>query len=72
RQYLVDRYGEFVLLQPVLAWHTLLLWGAAPAIIIVGGVVLFVAGRRRRLPAAGPLTADEQRVLDDLGEPPSA
>src|SRR6201995_3950164 len=30
RQYLVDRYGEFVLLKPVIAPHTLLLWGAAP------------------------------------------
>ena len=30
RQYIVDRYGEFVLLQPVFALHTLILWLAAP------------------------------------------
>ena len=29
-QYLVDRYGEFVLLKPVFAPHTLVLWIAAP------------------------------------------
>src|SRR3954462_3072621 len=33
--FLVARYGEFVLLKPRLAWHTLLLW-AAPAIVLLG------------------------------------
>ena len=67
RQYLVDRYGEFVLLKPVLAWHTLVLWIAAPTILVVGGLVLFVAARRRRLvPEETRLTAEEQRALDDL------
>jgi cytochrome c-type biogenesis protein CcmH len=68
RQYLVDRYGEFVLLTPVIAPHTWLLWGAAPAILVIGGVVLIVAARRRRAVAAGAvdLTAEEQKALDDL------
>jgi cytochrome c-type biogenesis protein CcmH len=67
-QYLVDRYGEFVLLKPVLAWHTLALWVAAPTILVIGGVVLFIAGRRRRgRTAAAELTQDEQRALDELG-----
>jgi cytochrome c-type biogenesis protein CcmH len=30
KQFIVDRYGEFVLLQPVFGIHTLLLWLAAP------------------------------------------
>jgi cytochrome c-type biogenesis protein CcmH len=47
RQYLVDRYGEFVLLRPVFALHTLILWATAPAIIVIGAIVLVVAGRRR-------------------------
>ena len=47
RQFLVDRYGEYVLLKPVLAWHTLLLWIAAPTILVIGGVVLVIAARRR-------------------------
>ena len=67
RQYLVDRYGEFVLLRPVLAWHTLALWIAAPTILVVGGLVLFVAARRRRKVSENPaLTAEEQQALDEL------
>jgi len=70
RQYLVDRYGEFVLLKPVLAWHTLVLWVAAPTILLAGGLVLFVAARRRRIVLDNDgLTAEEQRALDDLGGP---
>ena len=68
RQYLVDRYGEFVLLKPVMAWHTLVLWIAAPTILVVGGIVLIVAARRRKSPVSGEaaLTADEQKALDEL------
>jgi len=67
-QYLVDRYGEYVLLKPVFAWHTLILWIAAPSLLVIGGIVLFVAGRRRRGAAVtgGELTADEQQALDEL------
>lgn len=66
-QYLVDRYGEFVLLRPVVATHTILLWGAAPAVLIVGGLLVWFGARRRRVaPADAALTADEQRALDEL------
>ena len=68
RQFLVDRYGEFVLLKPVIAPHTILLWAAAPVILIVGGTVLFLAARRRRKPAAAPLTADECKALEELAD----
>ena len=70
-QYLVDRYGEFVLLKPVWAPHTLVLWTAAPLVLLVGGIASVVAARRRR-PAVAPeeavLTAEEQRALDELGD----
>ena len=36
-QFLVDRYGEFVLLKPVIAPHTMLLWIAAPLLLLIGG-----------------------------------
>jgi cytochrome c-type biogenesis protein CcmH len=68
RQFLVDRYGEFVLLKPVIAPHTILLWAAAPVILIVGGTVLFLAARRRRKPAAAPLTAEERKALEELAD----
>jgi len=66
-QYLVDRYGEYVLLQPVVAPHTVLLWSAAPAVLIIGGIAIVLAARRRRQPAeSAPLTAEEQSALDEL------
>jgi cytochrome c-type biogenesis protein CcmH len=75
RQYLVDRYGEFVLLKPVFAWHTLVLWAAAP-LVLLAGVTVIALGIRRRRRAAAPaigeaaLTEAEQRALDELGEEP--
>jgi cytochrome c-type biogenesis protein CcmH len=71
-QYLVDRYGEFVLLKPVVAPHTLILWLAAPAIVVGGGIALIIAARRRRAAAAGApaaLSAEEQKALDELRAP---
>ena len=68
--FLVARYGEFVLLRPRFEPHTLLLWGLPPAVLLVGLMAIFVAARRR---AAGAeptaLSADEQRKLATLVEP---
>jgi cytochrome c-type biogenesis protein CcmH len=56
--YLVDRYGEFVLLRPRFEWHTLILWLAGPAVLIAGGVALVMTARRRKdMPAADPVVA---------------
>ena len=67
-QYLVDRYGEFVLLKPVFAPHTLILWTAAPLVLVVGGISIVIAARRKRAAAApeAELTAEEQQALDEL------
>jgi cytochrome c-type biogenesis protein CcmH len=45
--YLVARYGEFILLRPRFEWHTLLLWGLPPAALMAGMVGIFFAIRRR-------------------------
>src|SRR5229473_8372396 len=34
--FLVARYGEFVLLRPPFAWHTAALWGLPPAAVLIG------------------------------------
>lgn len=74
-QYIVDRYGEFVLLTPVIAPHTILLWAAAPIILLAGGVVVFLGARRksRRNAAVAPagLSEDEQAALAELEADPS-
>lgn len=68
--FLVARYGEFVLLKPRLSWHTAALWGLPPAALLIGimTIVIFVTRRRRALPGAeaANLTAAEEARLSDL------
>ena len=47
KQYLVDRYSDFVLYQPPLKPGTWLLWFGPLAILLAGGAVVAVAIRRR-------------------------
>jgi cytochrome c-type biogenesis protein CcmH len=67
--FLVARYGEFVLLNPRLSWHTALLWGLPPAILLLGllAIVVVISRRRITLPAEAPnLDAAEEARLSDL------
>jgi cytochrome c-type biogenesis protein CcmH len=71
--FLVARYGEFVLLKPRFAWHNALLWFGPPSVLIGGALVLLVTARRRNRSAtasAGPeaqaLTAAEEARLAAL------
>jgi len=68
--YIVARYGEFVLLRPVVAWHTIVLWVAAPLVLVGGLVGLAIVARRRRSSGSGPidLSQEEQQALARLGE----
>jgi cytochrome c-type biogenesis protein CcmH len=62
--FLVVRYGEFILLKPRFHPNTLLLWLAPPAVLLVGGVVAFSLFRRRRPGTeAKPLDAAEKQRL---------
>ena len=66
-QYVVDRYGEYVLLNPRIGGHTLLLWIAAPALLVVGLVALLFAARRRTAPVvSAELTPEEQAALERI------
>jgi cytochrome c-type biogenesis protein CcmH len=67
--YLVARYGEFILLKPRFNWHTALLWAVAPAALIAGIAVAFAASRKRSGAAAKPeppLAEDEEKALRRL------
>lgn len=69
--YLVSRYGEFVLLKPRFAFHTLILWATAPLALLAGAIAIFVLIRRKRPTAAAaasapPLSDEEQARLDKL------
>jgi len=67
-EYLVSRYGQFVLLRPRLELQTILLWGLPPAALLAGVVGLLVTARRRRRLAVdtAPLSAEEQQRLSTL------
>src|SRR5262245_35557246 len=72
--FLVARYGEFVLLKPRLSWRTALLWGLPPGLLLTGVALLVVAAARRRRRVLEPvptLTAAEQarlqKILADTG-----
>jgi cytochrome c-type biogenesis protein CcmH len=77
--FLVARYGEFVLLNPRLKPHTLLLWLLPPMALAGGGFALWTHNRRRSRSAAAEdqslfrLTAEEQARLERLtaAEPPA-
>jgi cytochrome c-type biogenesis protein CcmH len=66
--FLVERYGEFVLLKPRLNPHTLLLWLLPPLALAGGGLALWVHGRRRAKSAMAQdqLTAEEEARLEQL------
>ncbi|MBB3312354.1 cytochrome c-type biogenesis protein CcmH [Rhizobium sp. BK196] len=68
--YIVSRYGEFVLLKPRFSVRTLLLWGAPMLLILAGGASLIVFARKRAgKPTGSKLTAEEQARLDELLDP---
>jgi cytochrome c-type biogenesis protein CcmH len=67
RDFLVARYGQFILLRPRLARETLLLWLGPFAILIGGAGFIGLSLRRRRAGAAdAPLTAEERQRLASL------
>ncbi len=71
QDYLVARYGEFVLLKPRLEVKTLLLWFGPIGVLILGALVMFVNFRRRQkhaaeAPGAVPLSAAEKAELNRI------
>ncbi len=64
-QYLVDRFGEFVLLEPRRDGVNLILWVSGPVLLLLGLGVAVVALRRRPDPER-PLSADEEARLREI------
>jgi cytochrome c-type biogenesis protein CcmH len=72
KQYLVARYGDFVLLDPPVEAKTYALWFGPALVLALGalGVVVFLRRRSGATPSAPPpLSADEQRRLAQLLDP---
>lgn len=62
--YVVSRYGEFVLLKPRFEWRNALLWGAPVLLLLVGGAFILRAVRRPKQVETAGLSADEKTKLD--------
>ncbi len=68
--YMVARYGEFVLLRPRMSWHTAILWAAPLGILIIGLFAIAVSVLRRSarpgLPEIAALTEGEKLKLNAI------
>jgi cytochrome c-type biogenesis protein CcmH len=75
--FLVSRYGEFILLKPPLSWNTIALWGAPPTLLLIGFAMIVMFERRRAGAQAATesanLTAAEEarlaKILNGEGAP---
>ena len=67
--FIVDRYGEYVLLKPQAGGSNLVLWLAGPAMLILGGALGLAYLRRRSAAPEGPsdaLSDDERARLREI------
>jgi cytochrome c-type biogenesis protein CcmH len=65
-QFMVDRYGAFVLLKPPVTAGTVLLWGGPFAVLLIGGGIVAWTMRRRREVGPVELSPEERRRLAEL------
>ncbi|WP_168014615.1 cytochrome c-type biogenesis protein [Halomonas salinarum] len=66
QDFMVARFGDYVLYNPRLEDRTLLLWGLPAALVLLGGVLVALIVRRRRRASARALSAEERARLDAL------
>ncbi|MEO8165045.1 MAG: cytochrome c-type biogenesis protein, partial [Betaproteobacteria bacterium] len=64
RDYMVARYGDFVLYDPPFKSSTFLLWAGPFALLLIGavGLVSYMRRRQRRLPAVELSSQDHARA----------
>ncbi|WP_420485434.1 cytochrome c-type biogenesis protein [Heliomarina baculiformis] len=66
--YIVDRFGEYVLLQPTVNGSNWLLWAAGPLMLILAGgvAVVYLRGRAKIEAPDNALTASEEARLREI------
>ncbi|MBR0734803.1 cytochrome c-type biogenesis protein CcmH [Bradyrhizobium japonicum] len=63
RAFLVNRYGNFILLKPPFEWETALLWGMPALVLAAGGIALLFGLRRLQSTPTAPLSQSERDRL---------
>ncbi|TIP03616.1 MAG: cytochrome c-type biogenesis protein CcmH [Mesorhizobium sp.] len=64
--YIVSRYGEFVLLKPRFSLRNALLWGTPVLLLLAGGLFVVLSARSRRAASDSALSAEEKAALDRM------
>lgn len=64
--FMVDRFGDYVLYNPRLEGRTYLLWGLPGALVLLGGLLVMLIVRSRRHASASALSREERERLDAL------
>ena len=64
--FIVSRYGQFVLLKPRFEWHTAALWLLPPVILLAGAIAVFLSTRRRPMTIDPALTEAERVKLSEI------
>ena len=62
--YIVARYGQFVLLKPRFEPETLILWGTPFAVLLIAGAAMILRRKRAEVAPETPLSEDEKRALE--------
>lgn len=67
-EFLVERFGEYVLLRPTTDGSNVFLWLAAPALFLIafGGAVFYLRSRARQKPGTDDLSDSEKQRLAEL------
>ncbi|CAM3392088.1 cytochrome c-type biogenesis protein [Halomonas lysinitropha] len=64
--FMVSRFGDYVLYNPRLEGRTLLLWGLPAGLVLLGALVVVLMVRARRRTSARDLSTEERARLDEL------
>ncbi|MFD2191184.1 cytochrome c-type biogenesis protein [Pistricoccus aurantiacus] len=68
QNFMVDRFGDYVLYNPRLEGRTYLLWGLPAGLVLLGAMLVFLILRLRRQSSAKSLSAEERARLNALIE----
>ena len=67
--FVVDRYGEFVLLKPRVSFQNILLWAAGPFLLLIGGIIGWRCSSHRISEEPVALNEEDTARLKDILEP---